>query len=148
MGANWLPTIDLLVWVVDKGCWIMDRDVGDMFLNYQLHKDVSPFTALDLSCLYDDPEEAGPRWAVWDRNLMGFAALPYNSIKMALVAEEVYKGGPFPDRLGSGWEGVKSLPVEVHLAKLARHTRVQSDVSRLERYRTNVLLACLTKVRR
>ncbi len=83
----WLLMINLLVWAVDRGSWMMDRDVGDMFLNYQLHKDVHPFTAVDLSYLYEDPGEAGPRWAVWDRNLMGFAALMYNSIKMALVAK-------------------------------------------------------------
>jgi hypothetical protein len=77
--AFWLPTIDLHVWVVDKGSWMTDRDVGDMFLNYQLHEDIHPFTAMDLSCFYEDPEEAGARWAVWDRNLMGFAALPTTS---------------------------------------------------------------------
>jgi hypothetical protein len=69
-----------------------DRDVGDMFLNYQLHEDVCPYMGIDLSCLYKGPEKAGPRRrAVWDRNLMGFAALPYNFIEMALVAKEVCK---------------------------------------------------------
>ncbi len=77
-----------------------DRDVGNMFLNYQLHKEVRPFTAVNLSCLYEDPAEAGPRWAVWDRNLMGFVALLYNSIRMALVAEEVCKGDRFQTGLG------------------------------------------------
>jgi hypothetical protein len=60
----WLPTINSLVWVVDRGSWMTDRDVGNMFLNYQVHKIVHPFTAVDLSCLYEDPGEAGPRWAV------------------------------------------------------------------------------------
>jgi hypothetical protein len=96
----WLPTIDSLVLAVDKGSWMMDRDVGDLFLNYQLHKDVCPFTTVDLPCLYDNPEEAGPRWAVWDRNLMGFAASLYNSIKMALVTEEACKGDRFQTGLG------------------------------------------------
>jgi hypothetical protein len=79
-----------------------DRDVGNMFLNYQLHEEVCLFTAVDLSCLYEDPVEAGSKWAVWDRNLMGFAALPYNSIKMALVAKEkeVCKGDRFQTGLG------------------------------------------------
>jgi hypothetical protein len=91
----WLPMINLLVRAVDRGSWMTDGDMGDMFLNYQLHGDVRPFTAVDLSYLYEDPGGGGPRWAVWDRNLMGFAALPYNSIKMALVAEEVCKGDRF-----------------------------------------------------
>ncbi len=88
----WLPTIDTLVRGVDRGSWMTNRDVGDMFLNYQLHEDVRLFTAVNLACLYEGPDEPGPRWAVWDRNLMGFVGLPYNSIKMALVAEEICKG--------------------------------------------------------
>ena len=56
--------------------------MGDKFLNYQLHEDVRPFTGVDLTSLYAGPKDPGPRMAVWDRNLMGFAASPYNSIKI------------------------------------------------------------------
>ena len=49
-----------------------DRDIGDMFLNFQLHASVVPFTGVDLVSIYNDLDEVGPRWAVWDRNLMGF----------------------------------------------------------------------------
>ncbi len=70
----YLPTIDSLTRAVDGSSWMMDRDVGDMFLNYQLHRDVVPYTGVDLSSLYESKEDVGPRWAVWDRNLMGFAA--------------------------------------------------------------------------
>jgi hypothetical protein len=69
-----------------------------MFLNYQLHEEVRPFTAVDLSCLRAGQ---GPAWAVWDRILMGFAASPYNSIKMALMAEEVCKGNRLETGVGS-----------------------------------------------
>jgi hypothetical protein len=75
----WLPTIDSLVRVCDVETWMTDRDIGDMFLNFQLHASVVPFTGVDLASLYNDLDEVGPRWAVWDRNLMGFAASPYNS---------------------------------------------------------------------
>jgi hypothetical protein len=94
----WLPTIDSLVCACDVDTWMTDRDIGDMFLNFQLHASVVPFTGVDLASLYNDVDEVGPRWAVWDRNLMGFAASPYNSIKMVLVAEEICKG----DRLETG----------------------------------------------
>jgi hypothetical protein len=67
----------------------MDQNVGNMFLNYQLHRTAVPYTGVDLSSLYKNKDEVGPHWAVWDRTLMGFAASPYNSIKIALVAEEV-----------------------------------------------------------
>jgi hypothetical protein len=85
----WLPTIDTLVRAVDQDSWMTDQDVGNMFLNFQLHRTAKPFTGIDLSSLYESDEDVGPRWAVWDCNLMGFAASPYNSIKMALVAEEI-----------------------------------------------------------
>jgi hypothetical protein len=88
----WLPTIDSLVKGVDKDSWMTDRDIGDMFRNFRLNKAMVPFTGVDLSSLYDHEDKPRLRWAVWDRNLMVFAALPYNSIKMALVAEEVCKG--------------------------------------------------------
>jgi hypothetical protein len=69
-----------------------DCDIGDMFLNFQLHASVVPFAGVDLPSLYNSPNEEGPRCAMGDKNLMGFAALPYNSIKMALVVEEICKG--------------------------------------------------------
>ncbi len=89
----WLPTIDTFVRALGKDSWMTNRDVGDMFLNFQLHESVVPFIGVDLLSLYENSDETGPRWAVWDRNLMGFAASPYSSIKMmALVAEEVCRG--------------------------------------------------------
>jgi hypothetical protein len=89
---------------------MMDQDVGDMFLNYQLQKDVRPYTGVDLACLYKGPEEEGPRWAVWGRKLMGFAASPYNPIKMALMAKEVCKGNCF--ETGVGRDGKELNPFQ------------------------------------
>jgi hypothetical protein len=97
----WLPTINMLVKALDKDSWMTDRDVGDIFLNFQLHKSVVPFTGVNLSSLYENGEDAGPRWAVWDRNSMGFAASPYNSIRMALVAKEVCRGDRHEEGIGS-----------------------------------------------
>ena len=96
----WLPTIDSLIRTLDRYSWMTDRDVGDMFLNFKLHRTVGPYTGVDLSALYDSEEEPGPRWAVWDRNLMGFAASPYSSVKMALVVEEVCRGSRHEEGLG------------------------------------------------
>ena len=97
----WLPTVDSLVRALDKNSWMTNRDVQDMFLNYPLHEDVSPYTGVDLSSLYQDGDKLGPRWAVWDRNLMGFAASPYNSIKTALVTEEICRGNRHEEGIGA-----------------------------------------------
>jgi hypothetical protein len=88
----YLSTIDSPTRAVDGPSWMTDHDVGDLFFNYQLHRDVVPYTGVDLYSLYESKDDVGPGWAVCDRNLMGFAASPYNSIKMALVAEEVCQG--------------------------------------------------------
>jgi len=85
----WLPTIDLLLRTLNKYSWMTDRDVGDMFLNFRLHWKVRLYTGVDLSSLYDSPNDPGPRWAVWDRNLMGFVASPYCSVKMAFVTRPI-----------------------------------------------------------
>ena len=140
----WLPTIDTLVRGVDKDSWMTDRDVGDMFLNYQLHESVVPYTGVDLSSLYEGKDEVGPRWAVWDRNLMGFASSPYSSIRMALVVEEVCRGDRHEIGLGSDgkelnpfqWDHIRmNLPGTAEydpctswLSKLRRDGRVACDI--------------------
>ena len=88
----WLPTVESLLRVLNENSWMTDRDMGDMFLNFQLDEAVKPFTGVDLSSIYEKGEPIDPKWAYWDRNLMGFAASPNNSCLMALVIEEVIKG--------------------------------------------------------
>jgi hypothetical protein len=115
----WLPSVNTLLRNLDKDSWMTDRDIGDMFLNFQLHEAAIPFTGVNLSTLYESSDDLGPRMAVWDRNLMGFAPSPYNSVKMALVVEEVSKGDRRQSSMGDDgrdqnpfqWETVKlNLP--------------------------------------
>jgi hypothetical protein len=54
----WLPTIDTLVRALDKDSWMTVRDIGDMFLNFQLHESVVPFMGVDLSLFYENGENA------------------------------------------------------------------------------------------
>jgi hypothetical protein len=96
----WLPTIDSLLRGLDNSSWMTDRDIRDMFLNFQLHDSVVPFTGVDLSALYATGHDSGLRWAVWDRNFMGFAVSPYNSKKMALVAKEICRGDRHEEGVG------------------------------------------------
>jgi hypothetical protein len=112
----WLPTIDTLVRALGRDSWMTDRDIGDMFLNFQLHESVVPFMGVNLPSLYENGDDAGPRWAVWDRNLMGFAALPYSSIRMALVAKEVCRGNRHEE--GTGSDGKELNPFQWACIKL------------------------------
>lgn len=88
----WLPTIDTLTRALDSTSWMADRDVMDMFLNYTLHHSALPFTGVDLRPLINEGEAEMDQLALWVRNAMGLKPSPYNSIKTALVAEEVCRG--------------------------------------------------------
>ena len=69
-----------------------DRDMGDMFHNFQLHAGTVEYTAIDLRPLDLDKRKYPQRWMCWRRNLMGFKASPYNSVRMYLIAVEVIRG--------------------------------------------------------
>ena len=56
------------------------------------------------------------RWEFWDRNLMGFVASPYNSLKMALVTKEVSKENTCLN--GTGANGKKINPLQWYLIHL------------------------------
>ncbi len=64
MPTFWLPTIDLLVRALIGHSWMIDQDTSDMFLNYQLHQSVIPFTGVNLSLLYKSDNNVGPCWAM------------------------------------------------------------------------------------
>ena len=87
-----LPTLDMLLQALGRNSWMAECDIIDMFLNFQLHVNVFLYTEVDLGPMFEVGESIGNRrWACWDRNLMGFSASPYTSVKMALIAEEVCK---------------------------------------------------------
>ena len=118
----WLPTVDTLVRYVDADSWMMDRDIGDMFLNFPLDKRVWPYTGLNLENLFDGTEEeddavlkmAGSQWVHWGRCLMGFKPSPYNAIKTAMVVEEVAKGDRHCERNPFQWNHIRlNLPGKV-----------------------------------
>jgi hypothetical protein len=83
-----LPTVSLLLRIVDEETLMLDMDVGEMFLNFQLHANTIKFA----SPLNFTPEECLHCLMWWTCNLMGFRPSPYNSIWMYLVAKEVIQG--------------------------------------------------------
>jgi len=112
----WLPTLDSLLRALDGNSWMADRDIGDMFLNFQLHHSAMPYTGVDLKPLYDMDDQPEFRYAHWDRNLMGFKSSPYNSVKMALISEEVCKGDR--KQTGVGNDGNELNPFQWNSVRL------------------------------
>lgn len=141
----WLPSLDSLVRSLDAFSWMTDRDVADMFLNYQLHASAKPYTGIDLGPLRLEEKEGGntgPRWAFWDRCLMGFSASPYNAIKMALVVEEVVLGNRHETRRGS--DGKELNPFQWDRVRLNLPGTPDYDprLSWISKLRKDGLLAC------
>jgi len=88
----YLPKVDALLRIVDESSWMEDRDIGEMFLNFELHHSVRRFTGVDVKPLLFTKEECPIRWLEWKKNLMGFRSSPYNSVRMFLIIEEVLRG--------------------------------------------------------
>ena len=86
-----LPTVNLLLWIVDSNSLMEDRDIGEMFLNFQLDPRTMQFAAINLGPLKYSIEECGHRWMSWTQKLMGFKPSPYNSFRMYLVTEEIIR---------------------------------------------------------
>lgn len=80
----WLPSVESLLRIVDEHSFMEDRDVGEMFLNFELHPTVRKFAGVDVKPLGFTQEECSIRWLWWTKILMGFRASPYNSVKMYL----------------------------------------------------------------
>ncbi len=87
-----LPSINSLLRIVDLNLLTSNKDIGEMFLNFGLDWKVWKFAAIDLRPLKFSTKECGHRWMTWSRCLMGFRLLPYNTVKLYLVAEEILRG--------------------------------------------------------
>ena len=103
----WLPTVSSLLRMLDSDSLMEDRDIGEMFLNFELHPSLRKFAGVDVSSLSLDRDATdGHRWFYWTKNLMGFRPSPYNSVKMYLIAEEVIRGDRYDECNAFRWKSV------------------------------------------
>jgi hypothetical protein len=89
-----LPTIRTHLRAVEENTFMVDLDIGEMFLNFILHKDLLALAGVDLSHYFED-EKYGPLWEAWHRPAMGLRLLPFQCVQAMGVAEEVIRGDPF-----------------------------------------------------
>jgi hypothetical protein len=89
-----LPTIDTLIRGTGPTTWMVDLDIGDMFLNFMLHWEARPFVGIDISKIFPERLSPGARclWLQWYRCAMGLKSSPYQAICAVLIAEEFMKG--------------------------------------------------------
>ena len=91
-----LPTCDTLLRGTEPGSWMVDLDIGDMFLNFMLDELVREYIGIDLSTLFEEEliDQHYSLWERWNRCAMGLKCSPYNAIKTMLFAMEFMKGYP------------------------------------------------------
>jgi hypothetical protein len=87
-----LPTVRTHLRAVDENTYMADVDIGKMFLNFILHRDLRALAGVDLSHYFDGKKE-GPLWETWQRAAMGLRSLPYQCVQAMMgLAEEVIWG--------------------------------------------------------
>ncbi len=59
------PTVNLLLWIIDKGTLMRNQDQGEMFLLFQLNPETAKFTAVDLGPLMFSAKECAHCWMSW-----------------------------------------------------------------------------------
>jgi len=94
--APWfpLPTVEQLLRSVESGSFMGDNDVGEMFLNFVMHKDLRVYCGVDLTSYFPEKAAKGGDtvWYRWGRCGMGFTNSPYIAVQGITVAEEVIVG--------------------------------------------------------
>ena len=107
----WLPGVGSLVRMLDLTSVMEDRDIGEMFLNFELHPQVMKYVGVDLAPLKFTKEECAHRWLQWSKTPMGFTSSPYNTVKVNLIAEEVIRGDRHDEENAFQWHSIRlNLP--------------------------------------
>ena len=87
-----LPTVETHLRAVDVGTFMGDCDIGDMFLNFMLDKNMRMYAEIDISELFPDEARNGTLWERWERILMGFKLSPYCTTRDMKQIEEKLRG--------------------------------------------------------
>jgi hypothetical protein len=72
-----------------------DVDIGEMFLNFILHRELQSLAGVDLTHYFDSEDKDGRAtkiWETWQRAAMGLRSSPYQAVQAMGVAEEVIGG--------------------------------------------------------
>jgi hypothetical protein len=98
LWAPWfpLPTVDSLLRSVVPGTYMSDNDVGEMFLNFVLHRSIQERCGVDLTKFFPEEVESEDniqrdrkvRWERWTRCAMGLRTSPYQAVQGMLWAME------------------------------------------------------------
>ena len=60
-----LPTVGSTIWAVDRGTFMVDRDIGEMFLNFMFSEDVRYFCEVEIINVRTEEEWGNHRSGGW-----------------------------------------------------------------------------------
>jgi hypothetical protein len=107
-----LPTMVNHLRAVERGTYMADLDVAEMFLNLNLHQQLQEGCGVDLTHFCGQPEKG--KLTVherWTRAAMGLRSSPYQAVQAMTFAEEVILGDHLDETNPFRWSRVRlNLP--------------------------------------
>jgi hypothetical protein len=90
----WLPTAKTALRSLDFNFYSVDMDLGDMFLNFPLHRELQSYSGIDLTPLKRPLgiTTPGPFHVHWTRCWMGSKPSPFYAVSFFYIAEEFVRG--------------------------------------------------------
>ena len=95
-------SLSTLARLFEPGTYQMDMDIGEMFLNFPLNKDVRAYCGVNVRGL--ELEDAHTDRCRWDRLWMGFKPSPCNSARCLAIATEHAFGDPLDENNAFYWD--------------------------------------------
>lgn len=91
-----LPTVDTLLRGTGPNTWMVDLDIGEMFLNFMLDEHSRELVGVDITQFFTEEmtEDQKTLWERWVRCAMGLKVSPNHAIRALLFAEEFLLGHP------------------------------------------------------
>jgi hypothetical protein len=86
----WLPNARTALRSLDFNYYSVDMDLGEMFLNFPLHRTLQSYSGVDVTPYRADLQIPGEGvcWLHWVRTWMGSRPSPYNAVLYYYLAEE------------------------------------------------------------
>ena len=75
-----LTTVKSTLRATEQGSYTADRDIGEIFLNFMLSKEVRPYCSVDISNIQTEEEWQNVilgGWEIRERKMMGLKYFPY-----------------------------------------------------------------------
>lgn len=112
----WLPFPKSACSLLSYNYFSGDIDLGEMFLNFPLHKQLQEYSGIDLTVHQKElelPSDATTNYR-WTRNWMGARSSPYSSVRFYYIAEEFCRGDRTDLTNALRWDLVKlNLPGDI-----------------------------------